>query len=1199
MGYVPLTHLREAYIRIRSEASASGTSVLIFVAADTDSLCALKILLKLLKSDCIPYLVAPVFGLDELTRATVKHVANNNELRSIFMLNCGGILDLEEFFDLGEQAAVYVIDSHRPLHLRNLFGGDRIIVFDDGEADSMKGVQEAFQELEFPEASDDDVDDDGGGRDDVDPGDEENIDPNDDDPGHTTGAKRKTGDGDGDDDGDGNGGDGAGLHESNAASVQLSPRSRRRRRIAQRRKRRRDHQAIITEYYTAGTYYGTSASSLLYTLATQVGNVNAEMLWLSIIGLTDQYLHERIDSSRYRNEATVMKDETVRFDFDGRGRDAAGDGGADDQLFGEDDPENSMLEALLADDDAGDRFSDAGGANPARQRRLLGGTRMNLRGKPAGLNGVRHANDKAVRCVDEFRLMLLRHWTLYESLYHSSYVATRLGVWKEKGRQRLTNLLVKMGFPHKECQQLYSEMHTTLKRDMKRKLPALGPAFNLPDLVFPSFARHFGYKVTVGASDVVHSVSSLLDCGADWMRRQAGGEDVENAASWFLASGTDNGGTGIGRGAHIGGAGAVSRVAVSTSNASGFGAGASVLSGVGMGTRQGTSAVRVITSEFDKFDSRKKSNVRTLAGEQPEEAAPPSDDESEDEDEDEENAEEARAWRRRRRAREKELIKNFYLAFDALDDVDLLLHGIHLGMHFQRALVRAGITILDRQITKALKAFRLTVLAGVSADPNGNRGGQVGVSNLVGDREFMIFGRSVALLGRLASFLMEAYREHRKKGMPMVIAAYNDETDAYLVLGKPEAKRHGDVRKNYDSKQKLTRTISVRRLANIRENIDRFIVSNFFLKKSLPRSLFIAATLSPSTLGSITQDTIASRRLVHAKGPLPTKSSSSEITSYKLQLTSMPYVASEPFDFGHLAVSSLHSIYYEQSGNPQGKPVVFIHGGPGGGCSPSDRTYFDPGVYRVVLFDQRGAGKSTPAAELKENDTWSLVADIEKLREFLKIDRWLVFGGSWGSTLALTYAIKHPDRVKGLVLRGIFTLRKAELHWFYQEGASFIFPDAWEGYLAPIPEEERGNLIEAYYKRLTGESEEVRRACGKAWSKWEMQTSRLQVDDAMLARAENDIWADQFARIECHYFINNGFFEKDGWILDNIQSIRHIPCVVVQGRYDVVCPMYSAWDLHRRWPEAKLHIIPNAGHSAKEEGTTLKLVEACDEFKTL
>lgn len=287
----------------------------------------------------------------------------------------------------------------------------------------------------------------------------------------------------------------------------------------------------------------------------------------------------------------------------------------------------------------------------------------------------------------------------------------------------------------------------------------------------------------------------------------------------------------------------------------------------------------------------------------------------------------------------------------------------------------------------------------------------------------------------------------------------------------------------------------------------------------------------------------------------------------------------------------------QESGNPNGIPVLFIHGGPGGGTSDNDRRYFSPTHYRIILFDQRGAGKSTPSACLDKNDTWFLVGDIEKLRNYLNVDKFVLFGGSWGSCLAIAYAQTYPDRVKAMILRGIFTLRSSELHWFYQEGASFIFPDYWEGFLEPIPVEERGNLMQAYYNRLTGEDDEERIRCAKAWSKWECATCKLFVDPVQVAKAEEDaIWSNAFARIEAHYFVNKGFFASDSQLLDNVDKIRHIPAVIVQGRYDCVCPAKTAWDMHKAWPEAEFHMVADAGHSAKENGITKRLVEAADKF---
>ena len=308
------------------------------------------------------------------------------------------------------------------------------------------------------------------------------------------------------------------------------------------------------------------------------------------------------------------------------------------------------------------------------------------------------------------------------------------------------------------------------------------------------------------------------------------------------------------------------------------------------------------------------------------------------------------------------------------------------------------------------------------------------------------------------------------------------------------------------------------------------------------------------------------------------------------------YPEIEPFDSGFLPVSSLHTLYYEQSGNPNGKPVVFLHGGPGGGTNAKCRRFFDPAVYRIVLFDQRGCGKSTPHAELTDNTTWDLVADIERVREHLGIDRWQVFGGSWGSTLALAYAQTHPDKVSELVLRGIFMLRRWELEWFYQKGCDALYPDAWETYLDAIPEVERGDLMSAYHRRLTSPDAKTRTAAARAWSVWEGATSFLWQDKSHIESSAEDEFALAFARIECHYFVNGGFFEHDDQLLRNVERIRNIPAVIVQGRYDVVCPLRSAWDLHRAWPEADLHIVQDAGHSAFEPGIVHELVEATDRF---
>ena len=312
-----------------------------------------------------------------------------------------------------------------------------------------------------------------------------------------------------------------------------------------------------------------------------------------------------------------------------------------------------------------------------------------------------------------------------------------------------------------------------------------------------------------------------------------------------------------------------------------------------------------------------------------------------------------------------------------------------------------------------------------------------------------------------------------------------------------------------------------------------------------------------------------------------------------------PFPITEPYEKGFLQVSDLHRIYYEVSGNAKGIPAVILHGGPGGGSSANDRSYFDPNTYKIIQFDQRGCGKSTPHAELKENTTWHSIEDIEKLRQHLGVESWLVFGGSWGSTLALAYAQSYPEVVRALVLRGIFLLRQKELHWFYQEGASFIFPDAWESYLAPIPKEEQGQMIQAYYKRLTCNDTEIQLDAAKAWSIWEASTVSLYQSQDRIQQFDRSHYALAFARIECHYFINGAFFETDNYLIENLDKIRKIPAVIIQGRYDICTPMLSAWELHRAWSEAEFHIIPDAGHASSEPGIVQQFLAATQKFSSI
>ncbi len=308
------------------------------------------------------------------------------------------------------------------------------------------------------------------------------------------------------------------------------------------------------------------------------------------------------------------------------------------------------------------------------------------------------------------------------------------------------------------------------------------------------------------------------------------------------------------------------------------------------------------------------------------------------------------------------------------------------------------------------------------------------------------------------------------------------------------------------------------------------------------------------------------------------------------------YPEIEPYNSGMLRVSETHEIYFEECGNPNGKPVVYLHGGPGAGCRDEFRRYFDPRAYRIVLFDQRGCGRSRPHASLLDNTTWHSVSDIEALREHCRIDQWQVFGGSWGSTLGLAYAQTHPGRVTELVMRGLFTLRRSELLWFYQDGASHVYPDFWEGYVAPIPEDERDDLMAAYYKRLTGDDKAAQLECARAWARWEFSAISLWPDPERHADVDSDPFAVAFARIECHYFVNGGFFDPDDQLIRNLHKIKHIPCVLIQGRYDMCTPARTAWDIHKAWPEADFKLVGDAGHAGSEPGIVHELISATDRF---
>jgi proline iminopeptidase len=302
----------------------------------------------------------------------------------------------------------------------------------------------------------------------------------------------------------------------------------------------------------------------------------------------------------------------------------------------------------------------------------------------------------------------------------------------------------------------------------------------------------------------------------------------------------------------------------------------------------------------------------------------------------------------------------------------------------------------------------------------------------------------------------------------------------------------------------------------------------------------------------------------------------------------------EPFAAGWVKTEDSHDVYYEECGAVHGKPCVILHGGPGGAINPTMRRFFDPKRWRMTLFDQRGCGQSRPHASLEHNTTWTLIADIERLRIRAGVEKWTVFGGSWGSTLALAYAASYPERVQALILRGVFLLTKKELDWFYQDGASMLFPDAWERFLAPIPQAEQGDLLTAYHRRLTDPDRRVRAAAAAAWSQWEGDTISIRGPEARPAKFNEEDFAVAFARIESHFFVNGGFFAHDGWLLDQADILRRIPGWIVQGRFDVVTPMRSAWALKTRWPEVNFDLVWDAGHASTEPGIIDGLVRATD-----
>ncbi|TPX34055.1 hypothetical protein SmJEL517_g03210 [Synchytrium microbalum] len=658
MGVAKPDTLHTLYANIRKESTASNAAVLILATPDVDSLCACKILTTLFKADCIPHKVIPVAGYMDLGAANSNHVENHEELRSIVMLNCGGLVDVNEFFTLSDSTMVYLVDSHRPINLSNLFSSPRIVVVkeqeSDAEAAELQELQHAYTVVEYDDDDDEDEDDD----DDHDPEqppdqEEDDADEDQDDdaenpnPDRANNKKRKT------------------EWDINAVSA------KRAKSADAKRNKRRSHR-LINDYYSAGTYCGTSVADIIYTLADQLNRANTQLLWLGILGLTDQYLHDRIESKPYRRKVETWNQQVARFA----------------------DPERDDIDPLL-----GERNS----------------------------HSVRGADDTGIRAEDELRLMLFRHWSLNESMFHTSYIASRLGIWREKGRTKLTTLLVKMGMPQKECNQLFSEMKVSLKRSLKDKLVAVAPSFKIPDIQFPSFFKQYGYRTAISASDAVYSLSALLDAGFESVR--------DYALLGQFEQGSRPGGV--------------------------------TLAGVGVGMRIGAAAVGMRVSE----------SIHYVAGET--EA-----DETE-------------------RDSESERVRNFFVAYDALESVDLMYHGIQLAMHFQRALVRTGLSVLEKRMIKTLKAYRMVILndsqgRALSAGTNGSGSNNApAAGGMAGDRDYMRLSSSPVHLTRLASFLSEACKlEGKKKDLPFVIASPTGNSKRLVIGLAPPLESGDDVRKN-------------------------------------------------------------------------------------------------------------------------------------------------------------------------------------------------------------------------------------------------------------------------------------------------------------------------------------------------------------------------------------------------------------------
>lgn len=787
MGFVPLSQLDKAYSTIKDGAISFSNqcTLLILVTPDVDSLCALRILTTLLKSDCILHEIIPISGYEDFQLTLDSHLKKNDDhsIKSVVLLNCGAVIQIKDLipsvksnenddddeeeeendnYEKNRNIKYYICDAHRPYNLHTLFGEDSLVVFDDGDVNEMDDLKDAYIALEIDSGSDSDSDSDSNSDLESESDTELDIDidnkekplqdinnSNNDNKGNNNLSSSSS-----------SSVDKNGLEDSLNdnqenmqpinSSKQHKKRSledeidrRRAKRMSSYNKKRilQNKKKLISNYYAEGTYFGTSIAAIMYALSLQLGKANSELLWLAIIGTTDQYIHQRIDLKKYVRQVDLFKDEVIRYNIPTRS-----------ELNLTNPQGNNELDDLLGM--MADSNNNKHGKN---ERNINTSSNPSNKNNVWGVSGQMSADDSTIVADDEFRLMLLRHWSLYEALYHSDYVATKMGIWKEKGQKRLKRFLVKLGLPHKDSQQLFTEMSASYKRPIKENLKALAAKYNMGEIFFPSFFRQYGFKGTISAADSVYSINALLDSGAQYLLKS------QNSERQQFSSAIIDGNNGREEARSVGLVG---------------------LSGVGVGTKTGMAAVHhragslilervqpldvssTIDNEIDNELKKLGINNDLLDSEEMTPALKI-------------KIEQRKAWAR-----------NFYVAYDALTNYDLLYHGIHLSMMFQKVLMRTGVSIIEKKLTQNLRSFSLTVLHGQDSagGPSENFDGN--------EDEFSFFGKNISQLGRLSKFLMGVFKEFKQKDMPLVIAALDDETSRFTVAGFTGTGKGGRIRKN-------------------------------------------------------------------------------------------------------------------------------------------------------------------------------------------------------------------------------------------------------------------------------------------------------------------------------------------------------------------------------------------------------------------